>query len=126
DQGTARGHDKDLPPPHAWPQGWKIGKPDVILPMPKEFEVPAETPRGGVPYKHYIVETNFDEDKWVERAEAKPGAPEVVHHILLFIEPPGKKFLPGSPDTPVLCGMAPGDLPMVLKPGTAKHLPKGS
>jgi hypothetical protein len=26
----------------------------------------------------------------------------------------------------VLCGMAPGDMPMMLKPGQAKHLPKGS
>jgi hypothetical protein len=49
-----------------------------------------------------------------------------VHHIILFIEPPGTKFFPGNPETPVLCGMAPGDLPMLLKPGTAKMVPKGS
>ncbi len=126
DQGMPRGQDKDLPPPRKFSDSeWKIGKPDVLLYMPKEFDVPAQA-RFGVPYKHYVVETNFDEDKWVERAEARAGAPEVVHHILVFILPPGKRFIPGSPDTPVLCGMAPGDMPMILKPGLAKHLPKGS
>ena len=62
----------------------------------------------------------------MERAEARPGAPEVVHHILAFIVPPGKKFFPGSPATPVLCGMAPGESPMLLPAGMAKLVPKGS
>jgi peroxiredoxin len=126
DNGMARGLDNDLPPKREFPDHWKIGKPDVVVYMPKEFDVPAQMPRGGVPYKHYIVELNFDEDKWIERAEAKAGAPEVVHHILAFILPPGKRFMPGSPDSPVLCGMAPGDMPMMLKPGLAKLIPKGS
>jgi peroxiredoxin len=126
DNGVPRGLDKDLPPPRKFPEGeWKIGKPDVILQMPKEFDVPAAA-KGGVPYKHFRLDKVFDEDKWIERAEARPGAPEVVHHMILFIEPPGKRFFPGNPDTPVLCGMAPGDLPLILKPGTAKLVPKGS
>lgn len=126
DQGMPRGKDDDLPPRREFPDHWKIGKPDVVIHMPKAFDVPAQTPRGGVPYKHYLIETGFDEDKWIERAEAKADAAEVVHHILVFIVPPGKRFIPGSPDTPVLCGMAPGDMPMMLKPGLAKLIPKRS
>src|SRR5262249_17612743 len=71
------------------------------------------------------VETNFKEDRWVERAEAKPGAPEVVHHILIFIVPPGARFRPDGPSQ-VLCGTAPGEMPMVLEPGMAKKVPAGS
>ena len=126
DDGAPRGDDRDLPPPKPWPEGWKIGKPDVVLHMPVEFDVPAQMPRGGVPYKYYTIETNFDEDKWVERAETRPGAPEVVHHILVFVVPPGQVFIPGNPKAPVLCGMAPGDMPLMLQPGQAKHVPKGS
>jgi peroxiredoxin/mono/diheme cytochrome c family protein len=126
DLGTPRGVLEDLPPSRKFPEGWGIGKPDVIIPMPVEFDVPAETPKGGIPYKHYSVQTNFDEDKWIQSAEARPGAPEVVHHILVFIIPPGLKFIPGSAETPVLCGMAPGEQPLILPPGMAKHLPKGS
>jgi peroxiredoxin len=126
ENGMPRGPDADLPPPRKFPDDeWKIGKPDVILHMPKEFDVPAAA-KGGVPYQHIRLANVFDEDKWIERAEARAGAAEVVHHIILFIEPPGTKFFPGNPETPVLCGMAPGDLPMLLKPGTAKMVPKGS
>ncbi len=126
DQGMPRGQEKDDPPPRQFPQDWKIGKPDVIIHMPVEFDVPAQMPKNGVPYKHYTVQTDFDEDKWVERAEAKAGAPEVVHHMLVFIVPPGVRFVPGSPETPVLTGMAPGEQPFLLKPGVAKLIPKGS
>jgi peroxiredoxin len=126
DQGMPRGNPKDLPAPRRFPKDWKIGKPDAIITMPKEFEVPAEAPKYGVPYKYFMVDTNFDEDRWVERAEAKAGAPEVVHHMIVFILPPGERFIPGSPKTPTLCGTAPGDMPFILPPGMAKHLPKGS
>lgn len=126
DQGMPRGKEEDLPPPREFPEGWKIGKPDVVISMPKEFDVPAETPKFGVPYQHFSVQTDFDEDKWVERAEAKPGAPGVVHHILVFVVPPGVPFVPGSANTPVLTGMAPGEQPLILPAGMAKHIPKGS
>lgn len=126
DQGLARGNDADLPPPRKFPAGWKIGTPDVIVTMPVEVDVPAQAPKTGIPYRHVIVQTNFDEDKWVERAEAHAGAAEVVHHIIAFIVPPGETFLPGSASTPVLCGTAPGDMPMMLPPGHAKLLPKGA
>src|SRR5262249_32273556 len=83
----------------------------------------AEMPRGGVPYKYFYVETNFTEDRWVERAEAKPGASEVVHHIIAFVVPPGLRFMPGDPRTPALSGTAPGDMPMILPPGMGTLVP---
>jgi peroxiredoxin len=126
DQGMPKGDDKDLPPPRVFPEVWKIGKPDVIIRMPEEFDVPAEMPKLGVPYKHFMVQTDFDEDRWVERAEAKPGAAAVVHHIIAFVLPPGERFFPGSPRTPTLCGTAPGEMPLILPPGMAKKIPKGS
>ncbi len=126
DADMPRGDEKDAPPPRQFSTAeWRIGKPDVVLEMPRSFTVPAETPRGGVPYKYFRVDTNFKEDRWIERAEARAGAPAVVHHILLFIMEPGKLFRPDAPGS-VLCGMAPGELPMMLAPGTAKKVPAGS
>jgi mono/diheme cytochrome c family protein/peroxiredoxin len=125
DNGTPRGDDRDLPPARKFPEGWQIGKPDVVLQMPKPFKVPAETPKGGVPYKYISVPTNFTEDRWVERAEARPGAPSVVHHILVFIVPRGEVLRPDGPGS-VLCGMAPGDMPMLMEPGFAKKIPAGA
>jgi peroxiredoxin/mono/diheme cytochrome c family protein len=125
DGGTPRGDAKDAPPPREFPEGWVIGKPDVVLKLPAPITVPAEAPKGGVPYRYLSVPTNFTEDKWVERAEARPGAPEVVHHILVFIVPPGQRFRPEHPGA-VLVGMAPGEMPLLLKPGQAKKVPAGA
>src|SRR5439155_14945378 len=105
---------------------WKIGKPDVVIKMPDPFEVPAEAPKGGVPYKYFLVDPDFKEDKWIQRAEAKAGAPSVVHHIIIFIVPPGQKFEPNNPNFTTLCGTAPGDMPTVLPTGMARLVPKGS
>jgi peroxiredoxin len=125
-QGKPRGADKDLPPPVKYNPAWKIGKPDLVFTMPQEFEVPARMPRFGVPYKYFFVKTHFTEDRWVIRAEAHAGAPEVVHHVVVFIVPPGVRFFPGNPQTPTLGGTAPGDMQMVLPPGMAKKIPRGS
>jgi hypothetical protein len=126
DQGCPKGEEKDLPPPRQFVEGWRIGQPDMVFTMPEEFEVPAATPKGGVPYQHIYVKTNFTEDRWVVRAEAKAGATEVVHHIVVFIVPPGLTFIPKMGNAPVLCGTAPGDMPLILPPGMAKKVPKGS
>src|SRR5262245_8452439 len=139
DQGCPKGADKDMPPPRQFPEGWKIGKPDVILTMSKPFDVPADNPRGGIPYKYFFVDTNFKEDVWIERAEAKPGATEVVHHIIAFVLPPQDSneplppgppllppFIPNGRNATVLCGTAPGDMPLILPEGYARKIPKGS
>lgn len=126
DGGLARGEERDLPPPRTFADGWRIGKPDVVLTMPEAFPVPAQAPRGGIPYRHFEVETKFTEDRYVERAEAREGAPSVVHHIVVYILPPGEKFRPNNPRALVLCGSAPGDMPLMLPPGTGKLVPAGS
>jgi peroxiredoxin len=126
DSGMTKGDDKDLPPPKKWDSDWKIGKPDLILTMPEEFSVPATAPKDGIEYQFFTIKTNFKEDRWVTRAESRPGAPEVVHHIVMFIVEPGREFIPKLGNAPVLCGTAPGDMPLVLPPGMAKKVPAGS
>jgi peroxiredoxin/mono/diheme cytochrome c family protein len=126
DQGMPRGQEHDLPRPRAFAAGWSIGEPELVLAMPQEYAVPADMPKGGIPYQRFRVPTNFKEDRWVERAEVRAGAPSVVHHVIVFIVPPGETFWQGNPRTPVLCGTAPGDMPLILRPGIAKKIPAGS
>src|SRR5262249_39168557 len=61
DAGMPKGDVKDLPKPTKWVEGWRHGKPDLVLSMPEEFEVPAT---GVVPYKSWLIETGFEEDRW--------------------------------------------------------------
>ncbi|CAN5455000.1 redoxin domain-containing protein [soil metagenome] len=126
DAGMPRGDDKDMPPPRVFESTWSISKPDVVLQMPEEYAVPANMPPKGIPYKRFRVSTGFKEDRWVESAEARPGATQVVHHIIVFVIPPGEEFFAGNPKTPVLTGTAPGDMPMMLPEGMAKKIPAGS
>jgi mono/diheme cytochrome c family protein/peroxiredoxin len=123
DAGKPKGDDVDLPPPRAFVSGWRHGQPDMIFTMPEEFEVPAE---GSLPYQKWTIDPGFTEDKWVRIAECLPGAPAVVHHLVVYILPPGKKE-PYSADgnISILAGWAPGDLGTVCPPDTALRLPKG-
>ncbi len=123
-QGCPKGDNKDLPPPKQYVEGWTIGKPDLVLTMENAFVVPAKAPKGGIPYQHIVVPTHFTEDMWVQAAQARPGNPAVVHHILAFLQDAGKPL--GIQDDDVLVGHAPGDLPLVLPPGIAMKIPKGS
>jgi peroxiredoxin len=125
DAGCPKGDNADLPKPKQFTAGWRIDKPDLVLSMEEEFTVPAKQ-AGGVPYKYFWVDPHFDEDKWVTQAEAKAGAASVVHHVLVFVELPGKKFNPQVPVAPVLCGVAPGDTTLIMPRGMAKRIPKGS
>lgn len=70
---------------------WRIGKPDAVVYMtpdnaePRLFTVPAD---GVLPYQHFRVKTDFGEDKWLLTSEIKAMAPQVVHHVNIFMLPP--------------------------------------
>lgn len=122
--GKPRGDDKDLPKPATWAKGWVHGQPDQVFTMPDEYEVPAD---GVLPYKNWIIETKFTEDKWVKIAEARPGAPEVVHHVVAYIQRDGSNNpIAADGNLAILVGWAPGDLGLVCPPDTALRVPKGA
>ena len=125
-QGCPRGDDRDLPPPRQFASDWAIGEPDLVLAMPEEFTVPAAAGREGVPYQYFTVDPGFREDRWVERAQVRPGAAAAVHHALVYVVKPGSTLRPDDPLMPLLCGYAAGDTPMILPPGTARRVPAGS
>jgi hypothetical protein len=153
DGGAKEGDPKDLPTvPKLREEGWAIGKPDVIFPLTEEFSVPSD---GTVDYQHFVVHTNFTEDKYIQAAEIKRGNPALVHHVIVNVLEPGNGPLPPegllrantaglgenqggggnrgggvgnrtrNPDG-MLVGWAPGMTPLVLKPGVAKLIKKGS
>jgi len=122
------GDPRDGPLPRTWVAGWNIGKPDAILEIPKPFDIPAQ---GVVDYQYMYVKTDFPEDRWIERMEIRPTAPEAVHHVLVFLEaplPPGKEPGPdfqGGIDG-FFAATVPGTFGTFYPEGAAKRLPKGS
>ena len=121
DNGMPEGAPADLPALPDFVPGWKFGKPDEIIAMrDKPFQVPAE---GVVDYQYFVVDPHWDEDKYVVASEARPENRSVVHHIIVYVMPPGEK----RPSLRrMLVGYAPGSLPVVLNDGIAMHVPAGS
>jgi peroxiredoxin len=123
EKGCPKGDDKDLPPPREFVEGWKIGKPDAVFRMEEEFKVPAT---GVVDYQRFTVDPGFKEDMWVEAAECRPGNRAVVHHMLIYVQTPGSQLYDKDGKAATLAGWAPGDMPALFKPGTARLVPAGA
>ncbi len=126
--GMARGEGVvELP---EFEQGWRIGEPDLVIEMPEVVTVPAS---GELPYHDYLVDPGFTEDVWVKAAESRPGNSKVVHHIIVgyLIEDPlaRRRLAAQGQEGRVqgsLGGYVPGDEPLILEPGLARLIPKGS
>lgn len=120
--GQPEGDPKDLPEPRQFVEGWTIGTPDKIVYMSdKPYKVPAE---GTVEYQHITVDPGFTEDIWVRAAEARPGNRAVVHHIIVFVNPPNATGLPFMGE--LIGGYAPGMPPVTGHDGLAALIPAGS
>jgi len=141
------------PQPISFTDGWRMGTPDVVFEMSKEFHVPAT---GTIPYEYIIVPTGFKEDKWIQAVEFRPGEPSVVHHSSIYSREPGSNYAAGHkpgeffeldeevpiegrkrpepghlmfspPDFPLhLQVFVPGGDPVVLPPGQARLIKAGS
>jgi peroxiredoxin/mono/diheme cytochrome c family protein len=93
--GAPEGDPKDLPAPKHYAGSWMMpGGPDKVFYMTEQpVDVPAE---GTVEYRYYVVDTGFTEDKWVKVAECMPDNRGVVHHMIVFLKPPGMGLFGGG------------------------------
>jgi hypothetical protein len=121
DNGCPEGDPKDLPQPKQYVEGWQIGTPDQVVYMSDAaYDVPAE---GTVDYQYFSVDPGWTEDKWIQATESRPGNRAVVHHIIVFVQPPGGGDFANRGG---IGGYAPGMPPDMSPPGMAKHVPAGS
>jgi hypothetical protein len=101
DAGAPEGNAKDKPAAVSFTEGWNI-KPDAVIGMPNAFEVPA---KGILEYQYVVIPTHFEKDMWVSAAEVRPGNRTVMHHVIVYVRPPGANYLtaakPGVPYVPV-------------------------
>jgi hypothetical protein len=154
DAGAPEGDPKQAPTPMKFAAEWRIGKPDVVFEMPKDFQVPAT---GVVDYQWIKIPSGFTEDKWVEAVEVRPGNPAVVHHSVLYAREPnlmygkkepyneffqlssedagdilkerrskGRTMFASNAEPEHLQVFAPGADPILLKPGEARLVKAGS
>lgn len=128
----------NLPPKLEFPTNWALGEPDLVVQMPKAYEVPASGPDQ---YRAFVLRADIPEDTYVVGVEFRPGAATVVHHCIIYLDTSGTAREkeakaggfgypsfggPGFPPTGSLGGWAPGASPRMLPPGTGRLLKKGS
>jgi len=82
DAGAPMGNPADMPKPREFSSldQWHIGKPDVVISMPKPYQLPAT---GADQVIDVLVDPGFKEDMYVMAVETKPDtarAYKVVHH----------------------------------------------
>lgn len=135
--GKPQGNPADLPPKRKFPEGWHLGKPDLILTMAEAYELPADGPDI---YRNFVIPTELTEGKYVKAFEFRPSSPEVVHHALIYMDTKGRAQKadkaddePGFAEMPVgegsghfIGGWVPGAKPRTLPKGLAHRLTAGS
>src|SRR5262245_34370107 len=78
-QGMPEGDRAQMPKLPQFPEGWQLGKPDLVIEMPVSFAIPASGPDL---YRNFAIPIKFAEDKWVRAVEFRPGTRRVVHHAI--------------------------------------------
>jgi hypothetical protein len=81
DSGAPEGDPKQLPAQPVFADGWKLGKPDIVIDIGQDFVVPPGRDR----YVNFTVPTNFTEGKWIRAAQILPGDRLAVHHVHVSI-----------------------------------------
>ncbi|MGH7273222.1 MAG: hypothetical protein ACREIQ_02020, partial [Nitrospiria bacterium] len=83
------GDPKDLPAPRQFTEGWRKGRPSLILRLPETVQIPA---RGSDLYPTVVLDHEFAHDTWIRSLEIRPENRRVLHHgnVEVIIPNPGR------------------------------------
>ncbi|MGN6384899.1 MAG: tetratricopeptide repeat protein [Verrucomicrobiota bacterium] len=140
DQGSKEGDPSDLPAVPSWPEGWQLGKPDLVVTFPQSYQLPAE---GKDIYRNFVIPIQMERNRFVRALEFRPGNSKVVHHAFIEVDPSGQARhfvdgenppgfygmqLPDSIQMPggQMLGWQPGKPPLESSPGLAWPLEKNA
>lgn len=137
--GAARGDKKlERPVSPVSPDGWTLGKPDLVLSPKDGYKLDAE---GEDVYRNFVIDNPSSEPLWVKAIDVHPGNKKVVHHVIVFVDGlrKGKAVAAANHDgqegytssgggvgflpTGALGGWAPGVRPYETPEGTAFRVP---
>lgn len=140
-QGAVEGSAADLPPSPKFVEGWRLGKPDLVLTASKPLTLP---PSGTDTYWNFIFPVPIQETRWVKAIEIRPGDKRYVHHANILVDREGssrrRETEPGAgfggmeiriesqvfdPDSHLLF-WKPGTVPYVEPQGIALRFDKGT
>src|SRR5436190_12195959 len=122
DSGAPKGNPADMPPARQFDDSdrWHIGKPDLIVEMPRAFEV---KPEAADWWGNFIADSGLTEDRYIKAVEAKPSAEaiKVVHHAVETLE-----YEDGTPSGGTLVEYAVGKNGDIFPEGSGKLIKAGA
>jgi len=83
EQGAAEGDRSDAKPRTTPNEGWQLGKPDLVLALPKPYTLP---PDGTDVFRNFVFPVPIAAARYVKAIEILPGKKNVVHHANLLID----------------------------------------
>jgi peroxiredoxin len=139
--GCEPGNPADLPKLPRFPEGWQLGKPDLVITMPETFTVPADGPDL---YRSFAVPLPLDHEVTINGVEFHPGNRRVAHHSRMYLDDTGEARRreqadpqpgfnawhknPAGQDLPYpgIGGWTPGMTPRFAPEGVGRIIPRGS
>ena len=135
EQGTPEGDPSDRRAVPAWPQGWQLGEPDLVVKMPAAYTLPAA---GRDVFRNFVIPVPLAATRYVRAIEFRADNPAVLHHASVGIDRmrlarkldradagPGFAAMPDDEVRSVF-GWSPGKAPFMEPADRAWTLPKGS
>jgi len=83
EQGCQQGDPRDLTPAPHFTEGWQLGPPDLIVQIPKPYQLAASGPDV---FRNFILPVEVTATKYVRAIELRPGNKRIVHHANLLID----------------------------------------
>ena len=105
-QGSVEGDPNDLPPAPKFVEGWQLGKPDMVVTVPRTYVLPAQGDEGRDVFRNLIVPVSVSGSRYVRAVEFHPGNPQVFHHANILTDPTESlRRLDGQDGQPGFSGM---------------------
>ncbi len=84
--GAPSGDLAAAPPAPAYPDGWQLGPPDLVLRVEQGWTLPADGPDQ---YRNFVFRLPVQERRFVQALEVLPGNRRVTHHANVYVDHAG-------------------------------------
>lgn len=81
--GALEGAPADLPAVPTFPEGWQLGRPDLVVSMDQPYVVAAG---GRDILRNFVIPLNLPRGRYVRGLEFRPGNARVVHHANIRVD----------------------------------------
>jgi Flp pilus assembly protein TadD len=124
--GAPEGDPAERPATPAWPDGWQLGTPDLVVTLPAPYELAAT---GSDVFRNFVIPAPLATTRYVRAMELRTDNPRVLHHASVGVDGTGtSRKLDRADPGPGFAVMPEGEVRNVYgwSPGKAPYLAPGN